>query len=121
MTKGDLALDLMAKGGIAMPKGAAFVSASTTRRGAVIYQINSKGAADWLKSGNNLESFASHMGSVDAAHARLFYVFIKFVPVSFMPDNQVCKAFVETNNSLLAGAIQHARYVKAPLRCKPNQ
>ncbi|KAF8694006.1 hypothetical protein AX14_002202 [Amanita brunnescens Koide BX004] len=88
VTKGDLALDLMAKGGIAVPKGAAFVSASTTRRGAVIYQINSKGAADWLKSGNNLESFASHMGSVDAAHAWLFYVFMKFVPVSFMPDNQ---------------------------------
>lgn len=121
VTKGDLALDLMAKGGIAVPKGAAFVYASTTRRGAIIYQINSKGAADWLKSGNNLESFASQMGSVDAAHARLFYVFVKFVPVSFAPDNQLCKGFIETNNGLPAGTIQHARYVKAPVRRKLNQ
>ena len=121
IAKGDLALEMMAKDGVPVPKGAAFVFASTTRKGAVVYQINSKSAADWLKSGDRLETFAANMGSVDAAHACLFYVLLKFVPVTFAPDDRLGRNCVESNNSLPMDAIQHARYIKAPIRRKPNQ
>lgn len=121
VAKGDLALELMLTVEDLVPKGAAFVLASTTRKGAVIYQINLKSTADWLKLGNRLDSFAANMGSVNAAHACLFYILLKFVPVTFAPEDHLGRNFVESNNSLPMDTIQHARYIKAPIRCKPNQ
>ncbi len=89
VTKGDLALELMAKDGIQVPTGAAFVQAIITRSGAVIYQINSKGVVDWLRTKDNLENFTRHMGDANVAQARLFHVLVKFVSVQFMPEDQL--------------------------------
>jgi hypothetical protein len=121
VAKGGLALELMAKGGIQVPKGAAFVQASITKSGAVIYQINSKGVADWLRMKDNLDNFTRHMGDANTAQARLFHVLVKFVAVQFTPENQLSRNIVESNNHLPSDAIAHAKWIKAPERRKIGQ
>ena len=121
VAKGDIALELMAKDGIQVPKGAAFVQASITKSGAVIYQINSKGVADWLRTKDNLENFTRHMGDANTAQARLFHVLVKFVAVQFTPENQLSRNIVESNNHLPTDAIAHAKWIKAPERRKIGQ
>ena len=121
VAKGDLALELMAKEGVQVPTGAAFVQASMTKSGAIIYQINSKGVADWLRTKGNLENFTRHMGDANVAQARLFHVLVKFVSVQFMPEDQLSRNIVESNNHLPSDAIAHAKWIKAPERRKVGQ
>ena len=121
IAKGDLVLELMAKDGIQVPKGAAFVQVSITKSGAVIYQINSKGVADWLRTKDNLENFTQHMGDANTAQARLFHVLVKFVAVQFTPEDQLSHNIVESNNHLPSDAIAHAKWIKAPERRKIGQ
>ena len=121
VAKGDIALELMAKDGIQVPTGAAFVQATITRSGAVIYQINSKGVADWLRTKDNLDNFTRHMGDANAAQARLFHVLVKFVSVQFTPDDHLSRNIVESNNHLPSDAIAHAKWIKAPERRKLGQ
>ena len=121
VTKGDLALELMAKDGVQVPAGAAFVQATITRSGAVIYQINSKGVADWLRTKDNLENFTRHMGDANVAQARLFHVLVKFVSVQFTPDDLLSRNIVESNNHLPNDAIAHAKWIKAPERRRMGQ
>jgi hypothetical protein len=123
VAKGDIALELMAKDGVEVPKGVGFVHATTTRSRAIIFQINSKSAADWLKGRDNLESFTARFGDTSGAlaQARLFSVLVKFVPVSFVPEDQLSCNLVETNNFLLTDSIIHTRYIKAPERRSLNQ
>ena len=104
-----------------MPKGAAFVQASITKSGAVIYQINSKGVADWLRTKDNLENFTRHMGDANTAQARLFHVLVKFVAVQFVPEDQLSRNIVESNNHLPSDAIAHAKWIKAPERRRIGQ
>ena len=66
VAKGDIMLELVEKEGVPVPKGAAFVHVTTTRSGTLIFQVNSKGAADWLKQKDNLANFMAVTNGTDS-------------------------------------------------------
>ena len=123
VAKGNIMLELVEKEGVPVPKGVAFVHVTTTRSGTLIFQVNSKGAVDWLKQKDNLANFMARFRDANGAVvcARLFYVLVKFVPVNFNPNNNLSKNLIKMNNNLPTDAIVHARYIKAPERRSLNQ
>lgn len=123
VAKGDIMLELVEKEGVPVPKGAAFVHVTTTRSGTLIFQVNSKGTADWLKQKDNLANFMARFRDANGAVvcARLFYVLVKFIPVNFNPNDNLSKNLIKMNNNLPTDAIVHARYIKAPERRSLNQ
>ncbi|TFY51040.1 hypothetical protein EVG20_g11196 [Dentipellis fragilis] len=91
------------------------------KNGDIVFQFNSKEAADWIRSPGISVDFSAAISETASCKARTFLVIIPFIPLSFHPESSGALRDVETSNSLPEGSITRARWIKAPERRSPTQ
>ncbi|KAJ6558650.1 hypothetical protein B0H10DRAFT_1846719, partial [Mycena sp. CBHHK59/15] len=104
-----------AKGGDVLadrPSGLAFLGVSKQRYGAAIVHLNSAAAAMWLRGKSQMSAFLASMGGTSIFKEHLYRVVVRFVPVSFDPEQDSALRVVEDNNNLGRGALAMARWIK---------
>ena len=121
VAKANTTLDLMGMEAAEKPPGAAFVGAKKLRNGNVLYQLNSKDAADWMKEPEVQTAFMANYGGTASIQNKLFYVIAEFVPTTFDAGSSYAHAKVEEDTGLCSGAIAHSKYIKPPHLCASSQ
>jgi hypothetical protein len=89
-----------------------FLHAKWTAGGGAILVLKTEEAAEWLRSAEVMNRFVKEFGGTAMAGAILCMVIAEYVPVSFQPDMDYAIAQLESDSSLLKGAIREARYIK---------
>ncbi|QRV94576.1 Reverse transcriptase from transposon X-element protein [Ceratobasidium sp. AG-Ba] len=104
-----------------MPEGAHFRSANVLQNGGVVYEMNSKEAADWIKRPDICAAFADQFGSSVRYRERSFPVVVECVPVSFDTASKHSISKLEHDNNLPANSIVSCRYIVPPAKRRENQ
>jgi hypothetical protein len=112
--KATLALDLMGITASDAPEEVKFLCAQVLRSGAVLYQIPSPAAAEWLRKEDLMAAFLEKLGGTSVYRNRLVNTVVEYVPTSFDPQSLGALEGVEKANGLLVGAIVSARFIKPP-------
>ena len=103
LTKANSTLQLMMEEGETTPtrvRSIKFVGAFRTRTGAVIYTLNTKEAAEWMRSPDVLRRFKEKFGEEAEARAKHFSIIAYYVPVSFNLESDEARRKVEKDNYL---------------------
>ncbi|QRV96883.1 hypothetical protein RhiJN_24901 [Ceratobasidium sp. AG-Ba] len=120
--KAQLALDQLSQSMKAsMPEGTRFRSANVLQNGGIVYEMNSKEAADWVKRPDICAAFADQFGSPVRYRERSFPVVAECVPVSFDTASKHAVSKLEHDNNLPANSIASCRYIVPPAKRRENQ
>lgn len=114
VAKANMTLDLMGIEAADKPPGTTFVGAKKLRNGNVLYQLNSKDAADWMKELEVQTAFMVNYGGTANIWNKLFYVIAEFVLTTFDAGSSYTHAKVEEDSVLGTGAIPYSKYIKPP-------
>ena len=112
LAKAHLAVELLAKEGMAEADGIGFLHARKTARGGAILVTRTDGDAEWLRGESVIGRFAEKMGGALNARADLCMLVAEYVPISFEPGLFTAFGQVEQENGLAKGALREARYIK---------
>ncbi|QRV84549.1 hypothetical protein RhiJN_12565 [Ceratobasidium sp. AG-Ba] len=104
-----------------MPEGARFRSANILQNGGVVYEMNSREAAEWIKRPDICAAFADNFGSLVRYRERSFPVVVECVPVSFDTASKHSIGKLEHDNNLPANSIVSCRYIVPPAKRRENQ
>lgn len=121
VAKANTALDLMGTDASNKPSDTNFVGAKKLRNGNVIYQLNSKEAANWLKQLDTQKAFIANYGGTTNIRNKLYHVIAEFVPTSFDAGTPYAHAKAEKNSSLNPDSIAFSKYIKPPHLRNDNQ
>jgi hypothetical protein len=110
--KATIALDLMGLSASDAPVQVTFLCAQILRGGAVLYQLSSPAAAEWLRKGDVMKAFLEKLGGTSVYKNRLLNTVVEYVPTSFDPMSLGALEGVEKANGLSTGAIVSARFIK---------
>jgi len=110
--KANVALQLMEIQALDAPPETSFVGVQRLRSGNIMFTLNSKEAADWLRDRERREAFMRHYGGSYQIKSKLSYLLVEFTPTSFDANSQVAWSKVERKNRLPQGAILHAKFIK---------
>ncbi|KAF8503816.1 hypothetical protein F5888DRAFT_1596113, partial [Russula emetica] len=83
-----------------------------THDGSLLLLLNSKEAADWLRSPDNEDKFMDKFAIGAYIRDRSFNVLLKWVSIMFDPGNRAHHREVEEANSLSDHSIQKIRWIK---------
>jgi hypothetical protein len=120
ITKAEMTLKLMLEEGETPPTEVKFVGGKRTRSGAVIYTLNMKEAAEWIRGPETLRRFKEKYGGPAEIRTKLFNVMAYYVPISFDPESEEAKQKTEVDNGFRRGSLVHARYIKPIHRRSPK-
>ena len=126
LEKANLTLELIRKlGDTMLPDEADFISARKTAQGHILYEVDSVEMAEWLWSAEGTKIFVSKFGSDVSLATKPFPILVEFVPIHFSTDNPSALRDVECKNSLPAGSIKSARWIKPiewrnPKQCRAH-
>ena len=121
VAKANTALDLMGMAGLDRPRHATFIGAKKLRNGSVLYQMNTKEAAAWLRALDVQKAFMDNYGGTSNMRNKLHYIIAEFVPVSFDAGSSFAHAKVEHDNTLGLDTIAYSKFIKPPHRRTDNQ
>jgi hypothetical protein len=114
VAKANTTLDLMGIEAADKPPGMTFVGAKKLHNGNVLYQLNSRDAANWMKELEVQTAFMVNYGGTANIRNKLFYVLAEFVPTTFDAGSSYAHAKVEEDSTLSTGAITYSKYIKPP-------
>jgi hypothetical protein len=103
------------------PEGAKFRSANVLQNGGVVYEMNSKEAADWIKRPDVCAAFADGFGPTVTIKERNFPVVVECIPVQFDTSTKHAISRLEHDNNLPAGSISSGRNIRPPARRSQGQ
>ena len=103
------------------PEVVSIESVSRTRGGALLLLLNSKAAADWLRSPNVEDPFLDKFAIGACIKGRDYKVMLRWVPIIFNPDDRSQHRELEEGNELPAHSVQKARWIKPVNRRRPGQ
>jgi len=104
------------------PKGTIEIEEVTRMRtGELLFQFNSKEAADWIKHPGVREGFAWAIDPTAYIRDCGYSILAAFVPITFQTDNPAHLQEISSRNRLDGGQIVSARWVKPPSRRPDNQ
>lgn len=112
--KATITLDLMGIEASDAPEEVKFVCAQILRGGAVLYQLSSPAAAEWLRKEDVMKAFLVKLGGTSIYKNRLMNTVVEYIPTSFDPTSLGALEALEESNGLLSGAIASARFIKPP-------
>lgn len=92
-----------------------------TRNGSLLLLLNSKEAADWLREPDTEDRFLDKFAIGACIRDRSYDVMLRWVPITFDPDNYVHRREVEEANTLPDHSIQKARWIKPINRRRTGQ
>jgi len=119
VTKANLAIEMMDSDDI--PEGAIFVGVTKLRRGAALFQLNTKEAADWLCREDNVKAFLEQLGGTSILKMQHLNTVVEFVPITFNPDTPDALRDIERASGLPQGSIASTKYFKPAHRRTPQQ
>jgi hypothetical protein len=96
------------------PRHTSFIGAKKLRNGSVLYQMNTKEAAAWLRDPDVQKAFMENYGGTSNMRNTLHYVIAEFVPVTYDAGSSFAHAKVEHDNTLGLDTIAYSRYIKPP-------
>ena len=117
--KANVALETLA-GSRDLPKGMTFLGVNLLTRGDIVFDLNSKGAADWLKRDEIRKKYMEGFGALTEIIDREHLVVIENVPVNFEPGTDTFGQ-VEQTNGLEKGSILLGRWFKRKEDRHPTQ
>jgi len=120
--KANVALDLMGLQAEDKPKGTRFVGVSKLNgAGGVMYEMDSEGAAEWLKGGDVMKAFIAKMGSTADYRAQTYEVVVDWVPTTLDMGQMGALESIEQASGLQTAAIREARWIKPVHLRTPGQ
>jgi vacuolar-type H+-ATPase subunit H len=119
VAKANTTLDLMGIEAEDHPTNTTFIRAKKLQNGSVLYQLNTKEAATWLRQPDVQRSFMSNYRGMSNICNKLFYVIAEFVPTTFDAGSTYTHARIEEDSALGTGTITHSRYTK-PAHLRTN-
>lgn len=123
IAKADMTIKLMEEAGEKPPARThvKFVGGFRAKTGAIIYILNSKEAANWLKHTDRLKMFNEKFGDSAQTHAKLFNLIAYYVPTTFDAESQFARTAVELDNDLNTNGLVHTKYIKPPHKRSKTQ
>jgi hypothetical protein len=121
IAKAEMTIKLMMEEGETPQVHVKFVAGYRAKTGAIIYTLNSKEAASWLKYPSRLQLFNNKFGDSTETHAKLFNVMAYYVPTTFEPGSEARKRQIELDNDLRKNGLTHAKYIKPIHKRAHNQ
>ena len=103
------------------PEEVSIESVTRTRGGSLLLLLNTKDAADWLRSPDVEDSFLDSFAIGACIKGRDYNVLLRWVPIIFGPDNRLQHREIEEGNDLPAHSVQKARWIKPVNRRRPGQ
>lgn len=102
------------------PADAKFTSARKLNNGGILYEMNNKKAAEWLRSQTGKERFTKGFGTDITLKDRTFTVLAQFVPCS-LEINQSTMATMEQENHIAKNTIYEVKWIRPPGSRAPGQ
>jgi len=121
LEKANMTLVLVRESDPTVPTEAEFISARKTTHGQVLYEVDSPETADWLRSPEGSKAFTAKFRSDVMLAVKPFPTLVELVPIRLDIDNPSTLREVERKNSLPAGSIKSARWIKPIERRSPLQ
>ena len=121
VAKVNTALDLMGIEGLDKPRHTTFIGAKKLRNGNILYQMNTKESANWLRLADVQKAFMAHFDGTSNMRNKLHYVIAEFVPTTFDAGSSFAHAKVEEDNMMEQDAIAFSRYIKPAHLRSTNQ
>jgi gas vesicle protein len=112
VAKANTALDLMGIEAADKPPETTFVGARKLCNGNILYQLNNRDAAIWLKQTDVQNAFIANYGGTSNIRNKLYYVLAEFVPTTFDAGSSYAHAKVEEDSALGTNVIGHSKYIK---------
>ena len=103
------------------PGKAKVVSASITKKGAVLLTLDSKETAVWIREPENEVVFADSFAKGAHIRDREYSLVAPSIPLTFEPDNASHLREIEEVNNLPSRVIRRARWIKPASRRRPGQ
>ena len=120
--KANMALTLLEGQEEDRPTGVNFVGVSKEKENmGVIFELNTKEAAGWLKDKKVMTAFLAKMGSMVDFKMQTYEVVVDYVPVSFDVDQPAEWKRVEQANGLSESAIKEVKWIKPTHLRSENQ
>lgn len=103
------------------PETVRIESITRTREGSLLLLLNSKEAAGWLRTPDIEEGFTDRFAIGACFKGRNYNVLLRWIPITFEPNDNVHRREVEEANGLPKGSIQKARWIKPVNRRRSGQ
>jgi hypothetical protein len=103
------------------PETVKIKSVTRTHDGSLLLLLNSKEAADWLKEPDVEDKFLDKFAIGASIRVRKYNVLLRWVPLTFDPNNIKHLREIEEVNSLPDHSIWNARWIKLPNRRRAGQ
>ena len=115
ITNANKALDKMVEA--AKPSLVKIETAYKTKKNAILFMLNSKEAANWVREPGNKETFANAFSKGSHIRDWLYNIVAPRVPLTFKPENATHLREIEEANQLTPHAMCKARWIK-PAECR---
>ena len=119
ITSANEALDKMVEA--AKPSLVKIETAYKTKKNAILFTLNSKEAANWVRELGNKEMFTNAFSKGSHIRDRLYNIVAPRVPLTFEPENTTHLREIEEANGLTPCAMRKARWIKPAERRKSGQ
>lgn len=103
------------------PQDIRFSSVRRMKKGGVSFDVNSDGAATWLRNPDTQRDFTRHFSATAVVQGYQFRVLAEFVPISFNAEATYAIQTLEEANYLSAGSITELGWVKKAARRSVSQ
>lgn len=87
-----------------------FVGAKKLCNGSVLYQLNTRDAAIWLKQTDVQNTFIANYGGTSNIQNKLYYVIAEFVPTTFDAGSSYVHTKVEEDSTLGSNTIGYSNW-----------
>jgi len=115
ITNANEALDKMVEA--AKPSLVKIETVYKTKKNAILFMLNSKEAANWVREPGNEEMFANAFSKGLHIRDRLYNIVAPRVPLTFEPENNTHLREIEEANGLTPCAMCKAQWIK-PAECR---
>ena len=115
ISKANEALDKMNKA--AKPALVKVETVYKTKKNAILFMLNSKEAANWVREPGNEETFANAFSKGSHIRDQMFNIVAPRVPLTFEPENVSHLREIEKANGLTHNTLCKARWIK-PAECR---
>ena len=119
--KASLALDRMGVRGSDKLTGTKFVAAKKLRNGGVVFEMDSKSAADWLKKKDIRGVFVESFGGSAQIKDRSFQAVVQYVPMEMKDRDKEVMEAVEDSVGAGRGTVVGMKWMKNPQHWKQGQ
>jgi len=103
------------------PKNAKVETVLKTKKGAILFTLDSKETANWIREPDIEQTFAESFAKGAHIREREYSLIAPRVPLTFEPENESHLREIEEVNNLPSRVVRKARWIKPTGRRRPGQ